>query len=394
MNKKTLTKLTFLVLLATNSLYTHAQENVKYYRHMVFRASPYAKLMGRHPVELENIGLGNYYKIYTNNKGKNLKIEHWSRNKISRGGYNRFGAIAGAASLIFEYRGNKTIRKYLDEQGKPMLNYWKVAVEEIALDANGYKKSMIYKDIEGKRIEDSRGVWITKWSVNKDGKEVIEERMGKDGISKRFNNFLDFRRVKMIFDDNHLRYETWNIDNKGNRINSEKRQVSGVYTRWDTHDLDEKEITWVDTNGNPKNVRPFEVMKGNFGFCKEIYTHDENGYITSVIKYDTNNKIKTTNSDGNVFNKVIFDSYGFPIDQRFFNEKGIPALNNDGIGRIELIRDSLRLVKEVRFFGLNGELKNRLTDKVAIIKLQYDKNGNFISRQIFDSQGNELEIKN
>ncbi|TJY37060.1 hypothetical protein [Pontimicrobium aquaticum] len=379
----------FTFIINSNSI-INAQENVDYYRHMVFRASPYGSLMGRYPVGSDKVGFGAHFRIFKEENGRVSKIEYWFRNKLTRGGYNRFGAIAGAARLTFKYEDNKIIRSYLDEQGKPMLNYWKVAVEEIELDDKGYKKSMIYKDLSGNRVEDSRGVWVMNWQVSEDGKEVIEERTGKDGKSRRFNNFLDFGRVKMIFDERGLRWETWNIDDKGNRINSEKRKVAGVYTKWDVSSLDEKQITWVDTNGNPKNVEPFEVMKGNYGFCTEIYEHDANGYNTGVVKYDAEGDLVTPDSDNNVFSRSIYDNYGFLIDQRYFNSAGIPSLNDNGVARIELIRNKARLVIEVRFYGLDGKLKNRNEDGVASIKLKYDENEQLIEIKNFDLEGNEV----
>lgn len=379
----------FTFIINSNSI-INAQERVDYYRHMVFRASPYASLMGRHPIDPDKVSHGAHFRIFKDEESKTSKIEYWFRNKLTRGGYNRFGAIAGAARLTFKYEDNKIIRSYLDEQGKPMLNYWKVAVEEIELDDKGHKKSMIYKDLSGNRVEDSRGVWIMNWQVSEDGKEVIEERMGKDGKSRRFNNFLDFGRVKMIFDERGLRWETWNIDDKGNRINSEKRQVAGVYTKWDVSSLDEKQITWVDTNGNPKNVEPFEVMKGNYGFYTEKYEHDSNGYTTGLVKYNTKGAVVTPEADRNVFKRNIYDYHGFLIDQRYFNSAGIPSLNNNGVARIELIRNKARLVTEVRFYGLDGKLKNRNEDGVASIKLKYDENEQLIEIKNFDLEGNEV----
>jgi len=186
----------FIILLLNCNNHIQAQENVDYYRHMVFRASPYSILMGRHPIDSDKIGYGAHYKIFKDDEGRVSKIEYWFRNKLTKGGYNRFGAIAGAARLTFKYQGNKIIRSYFDEQGKPMLNYWNIVVEEIELDVKGHKKAMIYKDLNGNRIEDSRGVWAVNWQVSKDGKEVVEDRIGKDGKSKRFNNFLDFGKVK------------------------------------------------------------------------------------------------------------------------------------------------------------------------------------------------------
>lgn len=390
MNMMRLKILPFLIVLLINTVCTNAQNNVEHYRFMVFRASPYGKLMGRHAIEADKIGYGSHFKIIRDAEGRLSAIEYWFRKKLTKGGYPRFGAIGGAAKLSFTYDGNKIVRSYLDEEGKPMLNYWKVAIEEIELDDRGHKKSMMYKDLDGNRIEGSRGVWEMNWQVSDDGKEVIEKRTGKDGATRRFNNFLDFGRVKMIFNEQGLRTETWNIDENGNAINSEKRQVAGVYTRWDEHTLDEKQITWVDANGKPKDVGPFEVMEGNYGFCTEKYNHDANGNTIGLTKYNTNGDLVTPDYDGNVFDRNIYDDYGFLIDQRYFNSDGVPSLNKDGIARLELIRDSTRLVTQVRFYGLNGELKNRQTDGVATINLLYDEEGKFLGRKNFDSKGGEV----
>jgi len=194
----------------------------------------------------------------------------------------------------------------------------------------------------------------------------------------------------MIIDENGLRWETWNIDDKGNIVNSEKRQVAGVYTSWDLRTFDEKQIIWVDSNGKPKDVEPFDVMEGIYGFCTELYEHDANGYDIGLIRHNKKGDIVTLNSDNNTYNRSIYDNYGFLIDQRYLNSKGIPDLNKDGIARIELIRNTIRLVTEVRFYGLNGELKNRLSDDVAIIKLKYNDNEQLVERKNYDSDRIEV----
>jgi hypothetical protein len=385
------TRVLALFILFAEQISLHAHDNVEYYRHMIFRASPYGSLMGRHPVQPDKIEYGQHFRIYKDDQGRTSKIEYWFRKANRKGGYERFGAIGGAAKLVFTYDGNKIIRTYQDEAGKPMINSWQIASEEIELDKEGHKKSMIYKNLEGERVEDSRGVWEMKWQVSKNGKEVIESRVGKDGMTKRFNNFLDFGTVKMIFDDNGLRWETWNIDEQGNNVLSPKRQVAGVFTTWDTRTRDEKQITWVDTNGNPKDLAPFEVMEGYDGFCTEIYVHDENGNDLGITRLNDDNDFVIPAADKGVYDRRIFDRQGFLIDQRYFNSVGVPAEQQDGIARIELIRNDKGLVTQVRRYGLNGELKNAISDGVAIIDIEYTEDGQFKSRTDLDKDGNVVE---
>ncbi|GEM_PF-3729409 len=344
------------------------------YRYMVFRGSPFAELRGRYPVRVESIGHGRHFRFYRDENGLVTRIEHWINNKMSEGGYNRFGALASAAVLEIERVDSLEIRNYLDASGNPMENFWGVAVEQIVRDDQGYKKSLSYYNTEGDRIEDSRGVWETSWQVSNNGMTVIEERWNKDGEAKRFNNFLDFGRVLMEFDEDGLRVACWNIDENGTIRHSPKRKVAGVITSWNKSTLDEKSIHWVDVDRQQKDLSLFEVAKGNYGFSREHYEHDLNGNITALTKYDTQENLVAPPVRDYAYFRRIFDNYGFIIDQRYFDTDGLPTENTNGVAREEYIRNELGNPKEFRRYNLDGHLTNGTKDGYASIKTYYKKN--------------------
>ncbi|MFC3093621.1 hypothetical protein DRW07_09095 [Alteromonas sediminis] len=371
---------------------TQMAKKEELYRDMVFRSSPYAALQGRHPVTKENIGYGQYYRFIRNDKGQVVRIERWFRKAITRGGYARFGAIASAASVTFDYNDNQMIRRYWDENNQPMENYWGVTEEIFTLDELGHKKTLTYRDKNGDRVADSRGVWITKWDVSQDGKTVIEDRFNKDGNPEKLNEFLDFGRIKMLFDEHGLRLETWNIDAQGKLLNSPQRQVAIVKTFWDESTLDEKKIAWYDAEEKLKNLAPYEKRPGIYGFSSEVYEHDSNGYTVGMIQFDSEGRIVTLPGDGSVFSRNIYDAEGFVLDIRFFNDKGKPTLNGNGVARIEVIRDDTGRTLQNRFYDLMGALTNRKNDGVAVFKLTYTEGQPSIER--LDKDGNEISSQN
>jgi len=346
-------------------------ETEELYRDMIFRSSPYAALQGRHPVTKEDIGYGQYYRFIRNDKGQLMRIERWFRKAIAKGGYSRFGAIASAAVVTFDYKEHQMIRRYWDENNQPMANYWGVTEEIFALDDLGHKKTLTYKGMNGQRMADSRGVWITKWDVSQDGKTVVEDRFDKDGKPGKLNEFLDFGRIKMFFDEHGLRWETWNIDAEGNLVNSPKRQVAIIKTFWDVSHLDEKKIAWYDADEKLKNLSPYEKRPGVYGFSSEVYEHDSNGYTVGMIQYDSAGQIVTLPSEGNVFARSIYDTEGFVLDNRFFNSKGKPTLNGNGVARIEVIRDETGRPLQYRLYDLMGALTNSKNDGIAVVKFTY-----------------------
>ncbi|MEE4246619.1 MAG: hypothetical protein V2I33_14510 [Kangiellaceae bacterium] len=368
-----------------------APEQEELYRDMIFRSSPYGALQGRHPVTKEAIGYGQYYRFIRNDKGQVTRIERWFRKAIAKGGYNRFGALASAASVTFDYKNNQMIRRYWDENNKPMANYWGVTEETFMLDALGHKTSLTYKDQSGQRVADSRGVWITQWDVSDDGKTVIEDRFDKDGEPQRLNEFLDFGRIKMFFDEHGLRWQTWKIDSNGNLLNSPKRQVAIVKTFWDVDNFDEKRIAWYDADKKLKNLAPYEKRPGIHGFSSEVYEHDSNGYTVGMIQFDTEGQIVTLPNSGSAFARSIVDAEGFVVDSRFFNEKGKPTVNGNGIARIEVIRDATGRPLELRLYDLNGTLTNGKNDGVAVVKITYKDGKQSVLR--LDKDGNQVTPK-
>ncbi len=365
-----------------------ASDKEELYRDMIFRSSPYGALQGRHPVTKEDIGYGQYYRFIRNDKGQVKRIERWFRKAIAKGGYSRFGAIASAASVTFDYKDHQIIRRYWDENNQPIENYWGVTEEIITLDDQGYKKTLTYKDKNGQRVADSRGVWITKWDVSQDGKTVIEDRFDKEGKSKRLNEFLDFGRIKMFFDEHGLRWETWNIDAEGNLVNSPKRQVAIMKTYWDVTNLDEKKIAWFDADKKLKNLSPYEKRPGVHGFSSEVYEHDSNGYTVSMIQHDTDGQTVTLPGDGSTFSRSIYDAEGFVLDSRFFNNKGKPTLNGNGVARIEVVRDKTGNPLQLRRYDLMGNLTNGKNDGIAVIKLTYSDGKRTVER--LDKDGKEV----
>ncbi|MDF2178134.1 hypothetical protein P2G88_07695 [Aliiglaciecola sp. CAU 1673] len=363
---------------------------VEAYRHMVFRASPYAELKGRYPVQPEEIAHGSHYRFYRDDSGRVIRIEHWLRNHITDGGYPRFGAIGGKAVVEMEYADDTITRRYFNANMELEENFWGVAVEEFRVNENGHRVALIYKDVAGNRVQDSRGVWETTWQVSDNGRTVIEDRVDKNSERKRFNNFLDFGRVKMLFNEQGLRTHTWNIDSSGQPINSEKRQVAGVVTHWDNDTLDEKSIKWIDQNGSPKNLSPYDVVPGNYGFSEEHYTHDINGNIISLIKFDHTGKVVTPESNRNVFTRSIFDNFGFSVDHRYFNASGYPSEDMNGIARVEIQRDEKGLPLRLSRFGLNGELTESLEDGIASAEFLYVEGQSEPIRKFYDKQGQEV----
>lgn len=366
-----------------------ANQSEELYRHMVYRGSPYPNLHGRYPVSAEAIGYGEHFKIIRDSKGRVKRLERWLGKKITRGGYARFGAVSNAAMIELEYTDNKITRRYLDENGNLMINYWGVAIDEFTLDENGNKKSLIYKDLKGNRISDTRDVWITNWQVSKDGKTVIEDRFGKDGKQKRFNDFMDFGRVKMIFDDKGLRLETQNIDQEGNPINSPQRQVAISRVIYDDKNLDEKILSWYDADGKLKNLGSFDNLPGVDGFSSEVYEHDMNGYTTGMVNFDVNGNIIALPSNGSVFVRNTFNMFGIPTDVRNFNAKGFPTEDANGIARLEIISNEKGQTLSVRRYNLQGELVNGKNDGFAIIKVTYPTNSSHIIEYL-DKAGNKV----
>lgn len=367
---------------------TLMSDNEELYRDMIFRSSPYAELQGRHPVTKETIGYGQCYRFIRNEKGQVTRIERWFRKTIARGGYSRFGAIASAAIVTFDYNDHQIIRRYRDENNQPMENYWGVAEEIFTLDELGHKKTLTYKDKDGNRVADSRGVWVTKWDVSQDGKTVIEDRSNKDGTPAKLNEFLDFGRIKMLFDEHGLRSETWNIDAQGNLLNSPQRQVALIKTFWDESTFDEKKIAWYDADKKLKNLSPYEKRPGIHGFSSEVYEHDSNGYTVGMIQFDSTGRIVTLPGDGSVFSRNIYDTEGFVYDVRFFNSNGKPTVNGNGVARIEIIRDETGRTLQNRFYDLRGALTNRKNDGVAVFEVTYTEGEPNIER--LDKDGNKL----
>jgi len=149
----------------------------KYYKHIIFRETPYAPTKGRNPISQDMAQNENHYKLTFDAKDRLIKVEYkYGEHAISP---TRAGGMDGSTDLAaiteIKYEGNLEIRHFFDEAGHPSTNHMKVHKAVYEYNDKGERIGLKFYDKENKPVNNSWGIAEYTWKKIADNK-VLEKR--------------------------------------------------------------------------------------------------------------------------------------------------------------------------------------------------------------------------
>ena len=340
--------------------------------------------------------------------------------------------IAGCNS-VFDDNGNEIERSFFDDQNRPTTGTIRYAKWTAKYDEQGNQTEIRYYGLDGKLTMTSEGYAGIRYRYDKRGNITDKMEFGTD---ERLAPSKLHATYKYDEHDNQIEWAFFNIDNKpalnsagchkGTQIYNNRNQV--IETRYfgtdgkpinlkeekyavEMHDYDKQgnNIMTQYKDANNKNCickdgwssskREFDQM----GRVIKQYFYDINGKPTDpkimipvgIAEYDkwgNMNYIAAYDGEGNrVLNqsgysscKKEFDLRGNEISIAYFDTDDKPIeLKDEGYAKMEAKYNAQNLLVEQRFYATNGKLR---TGKIAIVKNQYDTDGNKIEEAYFDSK--------
>lgn len=270
---------TILLIIISHTMQAQGQ-NLKtaYFKHLVFRETPYAVIKGRIPISQKRSEKENHYKLSYNSNNQLILIEYRIGNiLINR---RRAGIMDGfrniATKTKIEYLDNKEIRTFFDENDAQGNNPMNVFKEVFEYNKNGVKISAKFYDENDNLINNAWNVAEYIWASNSDN-TIIEKRKNKDEVYVTMRPYYKFMTTLYKYTNDGILMSMNHIDGDNNLIEDE----SGVAIDKAEYDADLNLISFKFYNAKNEPVIG-SFLKSAGGKIE----YDENG---NCIKYATIN---------------------------------------------------------------------------------------------------------
>jgi len=321
-----------------------SQDNVKYYRNMLFSETPWDWERGSYPLTAEEAKTINNYKFTLNDNGQIVSIEY-NRNDTLLG-YSGMGA----AKITYTFEGDKQIKRFFNEKNEPAKNGG-ASIFEYIVNNEGMRVALRYLDENGQPVENRNNIHNYVWSKLPDGmiKEIRYNLAEEETI---MNPFCPFYELRFNYDANGFvtRMANFNNDTLYNCTAENCGDIGVSYFLFKNNEKgDLLEFSVHNVTGQMSNLY--------WGWSKRVNVFDTNGYVIETNMYDQDDEYLV--------------GKGVPVTQSVYDEHGAVTK------RISM--DS------------NKNIFNDPSSGVAITEFKYDETGRRTETLRFDKDGNPVQ---
>lgn len=351
MNSKKLLFLTGLMAVLAIGLFScqtktgpTGQENVKYYRNLLFTETPWNIETGTHPITAEEAKAINNYKFTWDDDNRLVSVEY------NRGGVLLDYSSMGAAKITYDYNGEMQVKHFFN-QNNDTIESNGVYTYNYKLDDNGMRIAMLFLDREGNPVENRNKIYNWVWHKLPDGM-IRELRYNLAGDSVVMNPFCPFYELRFSYDENGylVRMANYDADTLYNCTAENCGDIGVSYFQFESNDSgDVLSFSVHNTTGRLANLY--------WGWAKRISKFDENGYAVETVMYDQDDE--------------YLGGKNVPVTQSVYDEHGA-------------------LVQRINLDG-SWNVVNHPDNGVAIVEYKYDEQGRRIETLRFDKDKVKIE---
>lgn len=323
---------------------SETEENVKYYKQLLFSETPWDLERGSHEISADEAETVNNYKFTWNDDGTLASVE-----------YNRNGVLLGysnlrAAKITYSYEGNKQTKHFFDADGKPIEGGGAFA-HEYTLDDSGMRVGLRFLDKEGNPVENRNNIHNYVWSELGDGM-IRELRYNLNNEETIMNPFCPFYELRFSYDEN------------------------GYVTRMANYEADTLYDCTAENCGDV-GVSYFLFENNEKGDLLSFSVHSTTGQLSNLY-WGWAKRENEVDENGNPIKTVIYDQ-----DDELLGGKGIPVTKNE-------YDEHGALVKSISM-DADGNVVNNPNNGVAIVEYKYDEQGRRTETLRYDSEMNPVE---
>jgi hypothetical protein len=321
-----------------------SQENVKYYRSLLFSETPWDWERGSHPLTATEAKTINNYKFTLNENGQIASIEY-NRNDTLLS-YSGMGAV----KITYTYEGDKQIKRFFNEKNEPAKNGG-VNMYEYTVNQEGMRVALRFLDENGQPVENRNNIHNYVWSKLPDGM-LRELRYNLAEEETIMNPFCPFFELRFTYDANGYITRMANFDND-TLYNCTAENCGDIGVSYFLFENNEKgdllEFSVHNVTGQMSNLY--------WGWAKRVNVVDANGYVVETLMYDQ--------------------------DDEFLGGKGVPVTQS-------VYDDHGSVIKRIAMDS-NKNIMNDPNSGVAITEFKYDEVGRRTDTLRFDKDGNPVQ---
>jgi hypothetical protein len=271
-----------LPLLLLFSMTINSQSKTeKYFKHLVFRETPYSLTKGRIPISNEESKTANHYKLTYDDQNRLVLIEYrYGNHQISR---RRAGILDGFRNIhsktVITYNKNLEIRTFYKPNGDQRNNGMNVYKEVYEYNEKGERIGAKFYNKEGKLTNNTWNIAEYIWEQAGDF-NVVEKRKNKKGDYVTMRPYYHFMTTLYKYTKDGLLISMNHIDENQNLINdfNDKTGIAIDKAEYD-RDLNLIGFKFYNANNEPVVGSFLESAGGKIEY-------DSNG---NCIKYATIN---------------------------------------------------------------------------------------------------------
>lgn len=307
--------------------YAHASQseqeqvfNKQFYRHIMFRETPYASYRGIHQLNVNQSPNLAHYQFEYDDLGRVRVISYQNNGKLIKGNEVWDSFIWFAPKVKIDYQSGKEIHHYFDANNQPIAAHGNVYRAEYQLDQNNQRVGLRFFNKQGKPSESAWNIHRYQWH-QKNGK-VYEKRFNLKGEQQPLRPEFKFYEVELEYDDDGKLAFVRNLGLEGKPANNDSGagidrityDHNGNFVRWQVYDKDGAPVEGnrpmvhlgehlYDQYGNKVGLRGYDrfgkQIPFSWGALEHSQTYDHFGNQVSHIM---------TNADGS-FNRHLTLQY-------------------------------------------------------------------------------------
>lgn len=365
--------LTFCALLLLISCKVFAQKT-EYYRHLIFRESPYSNIRGIHQIDKATSDNETHYRFVYDDQNRLVEVSHRLGDFIINDNYNWDSFLWFSSKMTIEYTTNQEIRYYYNRLDEKVEAHGKMYKSVFDINENGERTELKFYDKDGNPSENAWNIHKYQWTIEGDG-NVLEKRFNLQNEAQPFRPDFTFYTVRLEFGDDDVLDFVHHLDENGKRINnSMKAGMDRI-----VYDQEENFSRWMVFD---KDLKPVEGNAPEFALGEHLY--DARGNKVELRGFDVVGRNKAMpNGVARVLN--TYDRYNNQIEVKALDLQG----NLMQHVKREYSKDGRR-IEWLKFYDAEGNLVMPEGVDFAALKFEYAEDGSMSGRKRFDQDLNEL----
>ncbi|CAM1368394.1 conserved hypothetical protein [Tenacibaculum litoreum] len=350
-------------------------QKIAYYRHLVFRETPFSDTKGIHQIDKATAQKETHYRFVYDEQNRLIEVSHRLGDYIINDNNNWDSFIWFSPKMTIKYSKNQEIRYYYNRLNKRVEAHGNMYKAVFQLDDQGNRTSVKFFDKENRASENAWGIHQYEWTILGEGK-VIEKRFNLKGEPKTIRPDFTFYTVRMEFGKDSLLDFVYHLEENGAIVNNSMKAAmdrivydqEGNFSRWMVFD---------------KNLQPVEGNAPEFAIGEHLY--DTRGNKVELRGFDVIGRMKAMPSGvARVLN--TYDEYNNQIEVKILD------INNKLLQHVkrEYSKDGKR-IEWLRFYNSDGNLLMHPQAKFAAMKFLYAKDGSMNGRKYYNDKMKEVK---